>query len=77
MATITDLAQYRSSRKVERREAPAPEAGIKPGPHYFCTRCETDRFRLYASGTIHCANCGAQMRNIVVAETEQGKTGSK
>jgi ribosomal protein L37AE/L43A len=76
MATIVDLSEYRSARKAERRDVPAPEAGIKPGPHYFCTRCETDRFKLFSSGTVHCAQCGALMRNITVTESEQGKTSS-
>jgi hypothetical protein len=78
MATIVDLTEYRSQRKVEKRDTSAlPEAGIKPGPHYFCTRCETDRFKLFSAGTVHCAHCGALMRNINVTENEQGKTGSK
>jgi ribosomal protein L37AE/L43A len=77
MATIVNLSDYRGARKVEQRDSPAPEAGVKPGPHYFCTRCETDRFKLFSSGVVHCAQCGALMRNITVAETEQGKAGSK
>ena len=76
MATIVNLSEYRSLRKAESREVPAAE-GAKPGPHYFCTRCETDRFKLFSSGVVHCASCGALMRNITVAESEQGKAGSK
>lgn len=77
MAAIVDLAEYRSQRSAQKRDVAAPEAGAKPGPHYYCTRCETDRFRLFSSGTVHCAQCGALMRNIAVSESEQGKTGSK
>jgi ribosomal protein L37AE/L43A len=77
MATIVNLSDYRTPRQAQRRDVPAPDAGIKPGPHYFCTRCETDRFKLFASGTVHCAHCGALMRNIAVAESDQGKAGSK
>ncbi len=68
MATIVNLSEYRGAPAKDRSDARAPEAGIKPGPHYFCTRCESDRFRLFSSGTIHCASCGALMRNIGVAE---------
>lgn len=70
MATIVNLSDYRGERKAARTQ---PEAGVKPGPHYFCTRCESDRFKLFSSGVVHCAQCGALMRNITVAETEQGK----
>ena len=76
MATIVNLSDYRGQRKAERSDAPAAE-GAKPGPHYFCTRCESDRFKLFSSGVVHCAQCSALMRNITVAETEQGKAGSK
>ena len=69
MATIVNLSDYRAPKAAQRRNSPAPEAGIRPGPHYFCTRCETDRFKLFSSGTIHCAHCGALMRNIGVAES--------
>jgi ribosomal protein L37AE/L43A len=46
-------------------------------PHYFCLRCDTDDFKLYSSGVVHCSHCGALMRNITVADSEQGKAGSK
>ncbi len=77
MATIVNLSDYRLARAAEPRETPAPQAGIKPAPHYFCTRCETDRFKLFSSGSVNCAGCGALMRNISVSEADQGKAGSK
>jgi len=77
MATIVNLSEYRSPRRAAQRETPAPQAGIKAGPHYFCTRCETDRFKLFSSGSVHCAHCGALMRNITVADGDQGKAGSQ
>jgi len=47
----------------------APDRGVKParGSAYYCTRCGAERFVLAASGMIHCAPCGAWMRNIIVA----------
>jgi DNA-directed RNA polymerase subunit RPC12/RpoP len=35
---------------------------------YFCLRCDTDRFLLYPGGAVQCANCGAQLDNLQVAE---------
>ncbi len=77
MATIVNLSDYRDERKAGQRAPAAPQAGIKPGPHYFCTRCESDRFKLFSSGMVHCAQCGALMRNITVAESEHGKADSQ
>ena len=56
------LAEFR------RRKALAQRAGAsaEPGAQYFCLRCEHEAFRLYASGTVHCAKCGALIRNIRV-----------
>src|SRR5260221_670924 len=44
-----------------RRRKPAQRAIVPPdsAANYYCLRCEGDRFRLYASGMIHCAHCGA------------------
>jgi DNA-directed RNA polymerase subunit RPC12/RpoP len=63
---VVRLAEYR------RRKATAQRAGAtaEPGAQYFCLRCEAEDFRLYASGTIHCAKCGALIRNINVAVKE-------
>jgi len=65
MENIVRLAEYRSRRRkaAARRAAPAPEAGAQ----YFCTRCDSDEFRLSAAGMVHCAHCGALMRNLAVA----------
>lgn len=58
---IVRLAEYRKRR----REAASPR---KPpanwGAQYYCLRCDADEFRLYASGNVHCAHCGAFMRNL-------------
>lgn len=62
MATIFKFDDFRKKEKQQVLET----AGIKPGPHFFCTRCETDRFKLFSAGTVHCAHCGALMRNITV-----------
>ena len=74
MATIVQLDKY---RKAHRPQRPAPAAAPAGAPHYFCLRCDAERFQLYATGTIHCAQCGALMRNISVTEGEEGRAGSK
>lgn len=50
-----------------------PSAVSKPGAPlaahaYYCMRCDTDRFLLYPGGAVQCANCGAQLENLEVAE---------
>jgi hypothetical protein len=60
MANVVRLAEFR------RRKAMAQRAGAsaEPGAQFFCLRCEAEEFRLYASGTVHCAKCGALIRNL-------------
>jgi len=62
---VVRLAEFR------RRKALAQRAGAsaEPGAQYFCLRCEAEEFRLFATGTIHCAKCGALIRNINVSPT--------
>ena len=74
MATIVQLDSY---RKKTRRTPTAATRLAAAAPHYFCLRCDTERFQLYATGVIHCAQCGALMRNISVVEGEEGRAGSK
>ena len=62
MANIVRLAEFRRRKLLAQRAAASPETGAQ----YFCLRCEADEFRLYAGGTIHCAKCGALIRNIQV-----------
>ena len=33
---------------------------------YYCLKCDSSTFKLYAHGSIHCATCGARMSNLVV-----------
>jgi hypothetical protein len=60
MENIVRLAEYRQRRKQARKPADL-------GAQYFCTRCDSDEFRLSAAGMVHCAHCGAVMRNLVVS----------
>ena len=41
------------------------------GPEFYCLRCETNSFRLYASGVVHCGSCGAMMRNLFITRVPE------
>ena len=62
---VVRLAEFRRRKRLAQRAG----ASAKSGAQYFCLRCEAEEFRLYASGTIHCAKCGALIRNIHVDAT--------
>ncbi len=64
MENIVRLADYRKRRKPRAR---APAALPSAGAQYFCTRCDGGEFRLNPLGTVHCAHCGAMMRNLLVS----------
>ena len=63
MENIVRLAEYRKRRNAQRAAAPSAESGSQ----YFCTRCDGGEFRLSALGMVHCAHCGALMRNLLVS----------
>ena len=74
MENIVRLAEYRKRRKAARAPAPvAPRADL--GAQYFCTRCDADEFKLSALGMVHCAHCGALMRNLLVTPTSSQEAG--
>lgn len=37
-------------------------------PRYFCLACDTDHFKIYADGTVHCASCGSLIRNVTTTQ---------
>jgi hypothetical protein len=59
---VVNLTEYRKAQAAVKKQRCPDE------DRYFCLRCETDAFKLYETGAIHCLNCGALMRNIRVAE---------
>ena len=65
MENVVRLADYR--RRRAGRGAPRAQDS---GAQYYCLRCDGDEFRLYATGVVHCAHCGALMRNLLVASTK-------
>lgn len=63
MENVLRLDDYRKARKPARTPK-APDA-----PRFFCLSCDTDQFKLYASGSVHCASCGSLIRNIGVSDS--------
>ena len=51
LKNVVRLDDYRKTRKSAPSPARAPDA-----PRFFCLTCDADQFKLYASGTVHCAN---------------------
>ncbi len=64
MHNIVRLDEYRKQRKGAPGRLQAPDA-----PRYFCLSCDTDHFKLYASGAVHCATCGSLIRNVQILGT--------
>ena len=64
MENIVHLESYRKARKL------APGRSAPDAPRFFCLSCDADQFKLYACGTVHCAACGALIRNVEVSDTQ-------
>ena len=62
MEKVVRLADYRRRRELREARFHAGDSV----PHYYCQRCDTDQFKLYATGAVHCGRCAALIRNIVV-----------
>jgi Zn finger protein HypA/HybF involved in hydrogenase expression len=63
---VVRMDEYRKARQ------PARPRGRMANPsdaeHYFCMRCDSDQFRLYSGGEVHCAKCGSLMQNLSIGE---------
>jgi ribosomal protein L37AE/L43A len=66
MENVVRLADARRRKQLAQRAAQSSD----PAAQYFCLRCENEEFRLYSSGMVHCAKCGALIRNILVNPKE-------
>ena len=65
---VVRLAEFRRRKALARRAGASAEHGAQ----YFCLRCEAEEFHLFATGTIHCAKCGALIRNIAATHKDSG-----
>ena len=68
MENVVRLAEFR--RRKAQAQAQRAGASTEPGAQFFCLRCEAEEFRLFATGSIHCAKCNALIRNINVSQRE-------
>jgi ribosomal protein L37AE/L43A len=67
MENVVRLADYRKRRRgAVRKSQPA-----NWGAQYYCLRCDADEFKLYAAGSVHCAHCGALMRNLSITTSAE------
>jgi hypothetical protein len=64
---VVQLDQYRKARQPAR--PPVSVSSVPDSEHYFCMRCDSDNFRLFAGGEVHCAKCGSLMQNLGIGET--------
>jgi hypothetical protein len=72
MARVLNLDDFRArTRRVPRN----PASGVPESAVYFCNRCAAEQFTLSPRGAVHCAHCGALMRNISV--TNPGGSGRR
>ncbi len=72
MENVVQLEDVRRRRQsAQRASTPATSQNYQ----YFCLRCECEEFRLFATGTIHCAKCGSLMRNIEVGPSTPQSAG--
>ena len=75
MENIVRLAEYRKRRKAAHQAARQPAQSADSTAQYFCTRCDSDDFKLSAAGMVHCAHCGALMRNLLVTPSSSQEAG--
>lgn len=45
---------------------PKKAAAHEEVPHFFCMKCNSDKFKAFENGAMHCVGCGVLMRNIFV-----------
>jgi ribosomal protein L37AE/L43A len=62
---VVRLDEYRKARQQPVRPRASSAADAE---HYFCMRCDSDQFRLFAGGEVHCSKCGSLMQNLCVGE---------
>jgi hypothetical protein len=58
-----DVIQFK--QKPIKGTQPAAQPGPDT-PRFFCRACDSDHFMAYPNGSMHCACCGALMRNLTV-----------
>lgn len=57
---VVNLDAYRKP------QAKAVQKQRCPDNPLFCVTCDTDGFKLYSGGAVHCRSCGALISNLTV-----------
>lgn len=70
MSTVVRLEDYRKAKPTQKVQ-PAATTEVLDAEHYFCQRCDSDQFRLYATGAVHCSKCSALMSNVICGENHR------
>jgi hypothetical protein len=72
MGRVLDLAEFRKQRAKRKPAHRAVEKTVEAAV-YFCNGCACEEFTLSPRGAVHCAHCGALMRNISVSNPSPGQ----
>ena len=58
MSAVIEMKSWKASHA--RRTAPG--SGSRGEMLYFCTACDSERFRIFESGVVRCGECDAELR---------------
>ena len=58
MSAVIDMKSWKESHRPKTAPA-APATGERL---YFCTACNSERFRIFESGAVRCGHCDAELR---------------
>jgi hypothetical protein len=63
MSTVIEMRAWKASHPREaERASPSSIAASTGQMLYFCKACDSERFRIFESGVVRCAQCDAEMR---------------
>jgi hypothetical protein len=66
MSTVIEMRAWKASHPREAAPASPPASRSMAASAgqmlYFCKACDSERFRIFESGVVRCAQCDAEMR---------------
>src|SRR5258706_8698870 len=57
-SAVIDMRSWKASHVPKAQPASRPAGEML----YFCTACDSERFRIFESGAVRCADCDAELR---------------